>query len=69
MSRYLQLEDGVSTTVPNKKVWRLACCDCGLVHRVAIVALKQRKGSLLGLAVARDKRATAARRREMKKRK
>lgn len=60
--KYDDLKDGEGTTVLNKVPFRLACCDCGLVHDVAIVA-PIRKGKELGLAVRRNNRATAARRR------
>lgn len=64
--KYEQLIDGIGSTVKNKEKFKLACCDCGLVHDVAIVAPKVRKGIELGFAVARNKRATAQRRRQMK---
>lgn len=66
MPRYKQLKDKEGWTVNNKELFRLACCDCGLVHNVAIVAPTLRKGTPLGFAVERNKRATAARRRGMK---
>ena len=64
--KYEQLIDGIGSTVKNKEKFKLACCDCGLVHDVAIVAPKVRKGVELGFAVARNKRATAQRRRQMR---
>lgn len=64
--KYEQLIDGIGSTVKNKEKFRLACCDCGLVHDVAIVAPKARKGVELGFAVARNKRATSQRRRQMR---
>lgn len=51
--KYEQLIDGIGSTVKNKEKFKLACCDCGLVHDVAIVAPKVRKGVELGFAVAR----------------
>lgn len=65
-SKYEQLIDGIGSTVKNKEKFKLACCDCGLVHDVAIVAPKVRKGVELGFAVARNKRATSQRRRQMR---
>lgn len=65
-TRYKQLGDGEGWTVNNKEMFKLACCDCGLIHEVAIVAPKLRKGVELGFAVKRNKRATAQRRRWMK---
>lgn len=64
--KYEQLIDGIGSTVKNKEKFKLACCDCGLVHDVAIVAPKVRKGVELGFAVARNKRATSQRRRQMR---
>lgn len=65
-SKYKVLADGEGWTVNNKERFKLACCDCGLIHEVAIVAPKLRKGAVLGFAVRRHKRATAQRRRWMK---
>ena len=65
-SKYIQLIDGEGSTVNNKERFKLACCDCGLIHEVAIVAPKLRKGAPLGFAVKRHTRATAQRRRWMK---
>lgn len=66
MSRYTQRRDGEGFTVPNKQMFKLACCDCGLVHQVAVVAEGMRKGAAIGMAATRDRRATAARRRNRK---
>jgi hypothetical protein len=66
-NEYEQLFDGIGTTVKNKEKFKFACCDCGLVHDVAIVAPKIRKGVELGFAVSRNKRATLERRRYLKK--
>jgi hypothetical protein len=52
----------VGTTIPNRTKFRLACCDCGLVHWMLVYAPKLRKGRTLGLAVKRNTRATKARR-------
>lgn len=62
--RYEQLIDGRGTTIKNKTVFRLACCDCNLVHDVAIAVPGLRKGKEIGLAARRNLRATAARRRK-----
>lgn len=40
--------------------FRIACCDCGLVHDIVIVA----RGKTLGVAAKRNARATAQRRRK-----
>lgn len=61
--RYKNLRDGEGTTVLNKVPFKFACCDCGLVHDVAIVAAGKRVKKEIGFAVKRNNRATAARRR------
>jgi len=52
----------VGTTIPNRTKFRLACCDCGLVHWMLVYAPRLRKGSVLGFAVKRDTRGTKKRR-------
>ena len=62
MSRkYDRLEDGgrIEVQAPGQVI-RLACCDCGLVHRVAVA---MEDNGNIGLAFTRDKRATAQKRR------
>lgn len=61
--RYRQREDGEGFVVPVERVFRLACCDCGLVHDV-VFALE---GKTLAMAAKRNNRATAAKRRRAKK--
>ena len=34
MSKPIYIRDGESRELPN--IWRLGCCDCGLVHRLEI---------------------------------
>jgi len=58
-ARYTQRHDGEGFEVPLGEVYRLACCDCGLVHDVAFAYEDGR----LGMAVRRNNNATAARRR------
>lgn len=57
---YEQLVDGRGISLRSGRVFRLACCDCGLVHDIALKAVR---GGWIGSAVRRNKRATAARRR------
>jgi len=64
MTKYTQRQDNEGFEVPNGEVYKLACCDCGLVHQIVIVAPKTKKGVLIGFAAKRDNRATAARRRK-----
>lgn len=65
--KYVQRKDGEGFTIPNKTPYKLACCDCGLVHQIAIAAPGLRKGVKIGFAAKRDNRATAARRNRIKK--
>lgn len=62
---YDLLVDGVGVAMKPNEVFLLACCDCGLVHDVVVAT---RGKSEFGLAVRRNKRATAARRRQLAKR-
>ncbi len=63
MSRYTQRKDGEGWQETSGKPFRLACCDCGLVHDVVIV---RGRGKELGIAARRNNRATAQRRRKVK---
>lgn len=58
--KYEKLTDGIGVAMPANTIFRFACCDCGLVHDMVIAAATQKE---VGLAVRRNKRATAARRR------
>lgn len=58
--RYKVLIDCEGVEFKSGEIFKLACCDCGLVHRVALVS----SGKKIGLAMQRDKRATAAKRRK-----
>jgi hypothetical protein len=60
MTKYIQREDGEGFVVPLDETYRLACCDCGLVHDV--VWSYDKKTKELGMAVKRNNRATAQRR-------
>lgn len=60
----LVLIDGEGITLKANVKFRLACCDCGLVHDMAIAT---RGKSDIGFAVQRNKRATTARRKWMAK--
>lgn len=68
---------------PTMRGYRLSCCDCGLVHNFDFKAVKRTSGKatskyrgrdlprgdyLVAFRVSLNKRATAAVRREMKKR-
>ena len=60
-ARYKQRRDGDAFTVPSGDIHRIACCDCGLVHDFAFVS---EDGKPIGIAVRRNNRSTAQRRRQ-----
>lgn len=59
-TRYKQRTNGEGWAVPSGTVYRLACCDCGLVHDFVFVS---EDGKDIGIAARRHNRATAQRRR------
>jgi len=61
MVEYKQRKDGEGFEIPLGEIYKLACCDCGLVHRVVFVVEDGR----LGMAAERDNRATGQRRRHI----
>ena len=63
MTRYKQRKNGEGFVVPLDEVYRLACCDCGLVHDI-VLSYDKETGEL-GMATKRNNRATAQRRRNM----
>jgi len=67
VSRYVKRENGEGWTIRNREPFRVACCDCGLVHNIVIASLDKRKGAVLGIAAERNERATAAKRRRKEK--
>lgn len=58
--KYTQRKDGEGWEVNPGEVFKLACCDCGLVHQVVIVVEEGK----IGIAAKRDNRATGQRRRK-----
>lgn len=64
MTRYKQRQDGEGFVVPRDEIFRLACCDCGLVHDI-VISYDKETGEL-GMATRRNNRATAQRRRKAK---
>lgn len=52
---------------PIRKGYRLACCDCGLVHIINFRLVKAGKGNKVQFQAFRDNRATAGIRRGMTK--
>lgn len=58
--RYIQRQDGEGFEVPSGTLYRIACCDCGLVHDFVFVSEDSKP---IGIASRRNNRATAQRRR------
>lgn len=59
-SKYPRLTDGGAVELNAKdNILHFACCDCGLVHRIAFGV----DGQEVGIAMERDNRATAQLRR------
>jgi hypothetical protein len=61
--KYIQRHDYEGWQVKSKQKFRIACCDCGLVHDVVLVSGR----GVVGIASARNNRATSARRRGKRK--
>lgn len=51
--------------MPSGEVYRIACCDCGLVHDFVFVS---EDGKPIGVAARRNERATGQKRRHATKR-
>lgn len=63
--KYSKLQDGEGFALKLTRgiaLMKFGCCDCGLVHKIAFAVEKRD----LGIAVQKDKRATAAARRSLK---
>ena len=65
MTKYVQRYDGEGFVVPLDQIYRLACCDCGLIHD--FVWSYDKKTKELGMATKRNNRATGQRRRKINK--
>jgi hypothetical protein len=59
---YPVIEDGKGFEVESGEIMRLACCDCGLIHDIAFAIEENGK---IGVALKRNNRATAQRRRKL----
>jgi hypothetical protein len=55
-------------TQPKRNGYRLACCDCGLVHEMQFRLVPAANGHGIQFRCRRDKRTTAALRREDRRR-
>ena len=53
---------------PIRRGYKLACCDCGLVHRMDFALRPYGSGRKVWFRVFRDNRATSMMRRHMKER-
>jgi hypothetical protein len=60
LTKYTQREDGEGFEVPSGQVYKIACCDCGLVHDFMFVS---HDGKPIGVAAKRNNRATGQKRR------
>ncbi len=65
--RYKQAVDD-EWIAPVKRGYKMACCDCGLVHRIDFDHIPCGRGRKVIFRAFRDERATAAKRREDRKR-
>lgn len=61
MAKYPQIQDGEWVEPVNQKAYKMACCNCGLVHVLEFDIVKKR----VQFRAHRDNRATAAVRRYM----
>ena len=48
---FLQIEDSVGFEIESEEVFKLKCCDCGLVHKVVLVS---QDGESIGVAMERQ---------------
>lgn len=57
MTRFVKMHDGdVQFIDTQKEIFKIGCCDCGLVHYMGITIVDD---ALVKLQFASDKRATA----------
>lgn len=57
---YHVMKDGEGVEFRSGERFKFACCDCGLVHDMVFVS----RGRKIGMALKRNKPATAAKRRK-----
>lgn len=55
-AKYKKRKDYEPFEIPSNVIYRLACCDCGLVHDMVFVS---EDGKPIGVAAKRNNRATA----------
>jgi len=68
MGRYKEVDDEGVELPGGKHFFELACCDCGLVHRMDFEHKPFGRGRKIFFRSYRDERATGQARRWMKKR-
>ncbi len=51
---------------PRRRGYKMACCDCGLVHDLDFRIRKEWRGNVVEFKARRNKRSTASMRRHMK---
>jgi len=61
--KYLRLDKIDVMEVKLDTIFRFACCDCGLVHNIAIA---KEKNGRIGLAIERNNKSTAQFRRHLR---
>jgi hypothetical protein len=59
-TNYTQRYDNEGFTVKSGEIHRVACCDCNLVHDLVLISHDKKP---IGVAVRRNNRSTAQRRR------
>lgn len=64
MTRYEHPEAG-EWVQPVRRGYRMACCDCGLVHRLNFRLISNKRGHFIQFQVFRHERATGQVRRHM----
>ena len=64
MSRAYPIAKDGQWIQPVMKGYKMACCDCGLIHRLEFKVIKCGRGHKVIFRAWRDYRATAAKRRK-----
>lgn len=62
-AKFTKRKDYEGFEVPSGEIYRIACCDCGLVHDFVFVS---EDGKPIGIAAKRNNRSTAQIRRNKK---
>lgn len=63
--KYQAVKDG-EWVEPIMNGYKIACCDCSLVHRIDLKVIKSGRGHAVQYRAFRDNRSTAAMRRKSK---